>query len=82
MAEQADERPRTCWFVEGHRCPECGSELCTDGRREWCSSCTYGHRKPRRLQLIEGIEGGAGGSSADLGQGGQVSMSDNAPCRT
>ena len=82
MPEQAwspEGSQRSCWFVEGHRCPECGGELCTEGRFEWCSRCTYGHRKPRRLQLIEG---GVGGESAEEPQEDMGSMSDKANCQT
>lgn len=24
-------------------CPDCGGQLATDGRQEWCLACTYGH---------------------------------------
>lgn len=41
---------KTCFWIEGKRCPRCGCSLVSDGKHVWCSfvggdgqkACSYG----------------------------------------
>jgi hypothetical protein len=32
-----DTPQRSCWQVDGARCPKCGDFIATDGRTTWCA---------------------------------------------
>lgn len=58
---------RTCWMLEGKRCPRCGSTVNTNGTNVWCSfvgsqrdnitACSYGINVEVTLEEHKGITG-------------------------